>query len=138
MTNPMRISLKAGERLYVNGAVLRANQKTTIELLNEANFLLEAHVLQPEDANTPLRQLYFALQTLFFEPASTTARDAYERMFEAASLNFSTTDVVVGLRLVGKLTEAGRLFEALKTIRGLFPVEDSILGSAQNVEAQVA
>ncbi len=130
MSNPMRISLRAGERLYINGAVLRASQRTTIELLNDATFLLEAHVIQPEEATTPLRQLYFALQTLLIETASESAMDAYMRIHADTSQSFSTTDVVVGLRLVGKLVEAGRVFEALKAIRSLFPIEESILNSA--------
>ena len=70
---PMRISLRAGERVYINGAVLRASRKTTFELLNDATFLLEGHVIQPENATTPLKQLYFALQTLLIEPSSATA-----------------------------------------------------------------
>jgi flagellar protein FlbT len=124
----MRISLRAGERFYINGAVIRAGHKTTIELLNDASFLLEGHVLQPEDATTPLRQLYFALQTLFIDPTSGSARDAYLRMYAAAGRTFTTADVLVGLRNAAKLTEEGRTFEALRTIRNLFPLEESILG----------
>jgi flagellar biosynthesis repressor protein FlbT len=123
----MRISLRAGERIYINGAVLRADRKLTFELLNNANFLLENHILQAEDATTPLRQLYFALQTLLIEPMSTTARDAYLRIAAATRETFSTTDVVVGLRLVGRLVDSGRIFEALKTLRSLFAVEATIL-----------
>ena len=65
----MKIGLKAGERLFINGAVIRADKKTNIELMNDAVFLLEAHVLQPEEATTPLRQLYFILQTMIMDPA---------------------------------------------------------------------
>jgi flagellar protein FlbT len=125
----MRISLRAGERIYINGAVLRADRKLTFELLNNANFLLENHILQAEDATTPLRQLYFALQTLLIEPTSNTARDAYLRIAAATRETFSTTDVIVGLRLVGRLVEAGRIFEALKTLRSLFAVEATILNA---------
>ena len=134
----MRISLRAGERIYINGAVLRADRKLTFELLNNANFLLENHILQAEDATTPLRQLYFALQTLLIEPMSNTARDAYVRIASATRETFSTTDVVVGLRLVGKLVESGRIFEALKTLRSLFAVEATILTGATRTNHQDA
>ena len=134
----MRISLRAGERIYINGAVLRADRKLTFELLNNANFLLENHILQAEDATTPLRQLYFALQTLLIEPMSNTARDAYVRIASATRETFSTTDVVVGLRLVGKLVESGRIFEALKTLRSLFAVEATILTGATHANHQDA
>jgi flagellar biosynthesis repressor protein FlbT len=130
MSGPMRISLRAGERIYINGAVLRADRKLTFELLNNAHFLLENHILQAEDATTPLRQLYFALQTLLIEPMSNTARDAYVRIAAATRETFSTTDVVVGLRLVGRLVDGGRIFEALKTLRSLFAVEATILTAA--------
>jgi flagellar protein FlbT len=129
MSASMRISLRAGERIYINGAVLRAERKLTFELLNNASFLLENHILQAEDATTPLKQLYFALQTRLIEPASSTARDAYVRIAAATGETFSTTEVVVGLRLVGRLVDSGRIFEALKTLRSLFAVEAAILAA---------
>lgn len=127
MSAPMRISLRAGERIYINGAVLRADRKITFELLNNATFLLENHIIQAEEATTPLRQLYFALQTLLIEPSSNTARDAYLRIYTATRESFSTTDVVVGLKLVARLVEGERIYEALKTLRSLFAVEATIL-----------
>ena len=57
----MLLKLRAGEKLYINGAVIKVERKATIELLNDATFLLEAHVIQPDEASTPLRQLYFVL-----------------------------------------------------------------------------
>jgi len=135
---PIRIALRAGERIYINGAVLRADRKISFEILNSASFLLETHILQAEDATTPLRQLYFALQTLLIEPASSTARNAFATMFMATLGSFSTTDVVVGLKLVGRLVEGERIFEALKTLRGLFAVEAAILNSRVLAQPQGA
>ena len=63
----MLLKLRAGEKLYINGAVIKVERKATIELLNDAAFLLEAHVIQPSEASTPLRQLYFVLQTQLME-----------------------------------------------------------------------
>ena len=60
----MHLNLRAGERVYINGAVVRADRKVSLELMNDATFLLEGHVLQPDEATTPLRQLYFAAQTM--------------------------------------------------------------------------
>ena len=52
-----RISLKPAERIYINGAVIRVDRRVSLEFLNDVQFLLENHVLQAEQANTPLRQL---------------------------------------------------------------------------------
>jgi flagellar biosynthesis repressor protein FlbT len=66
----MKVSLRPGERIFINGAVLRADRKVSIQFLNDVTFLLENHVLQPEAATTPLRQLYFIVQTMAIDPAT--------------------------------------------------------------------
>ena len=66
----MNITLRAGERIYINGAVLRVDRKATLELMNDATFLLETHVMQAEEATTPLRQIYFVVQVMLMDPAS--------------------------------------------------------------------
>ncbi len=74
----MHISLRAGEKIYINGAVLCADRKVSLELLNDASFLLEAHVMKVENATTPLRQLYFIVQIMLMNPTdSKTARDMF-------------------------------------------------------------
>ena len=65
----MHITLRAGERLFLNGAVIKADRKVCLELMNDATFLLEAHVMQPDKATSPLRQLYFIVQTMLMSPA---------------------------------------------------------------------
>ena len=57
MKNTLKISLKPNEKIYLNGAVIRVDRKVTLELLNDVQFLLESHVLQIDEASTPLRQL---------------------------------------------------------------------------------
>ena len=76
MKNTLKISLKPNEKIYLNGAVVRVDRKVTLELLNDVHFLLESHVLQIDEASTPLRQLYFILQVMLMNP--TGANDAYE------------------------------------------------------------
>jgi flagellar biosynthesis repressor protein FlbT len=44
----MNISLRRGERIFINGAVLRVDRKVCLELLNDVTFLLESHVMQAE------------------------------------------------------------------------------------------
>ena len=68
MKKPMCISLRGGEQIYVNGAVLRVDRKVTLELINDVAFLLEGQVMQVADATTPLRQLYFVVQLMLMSP----------------------------------------------------------------------
>jgi flagellar biosynthesis repressor protein FlbT len=57
----VNITLRAGERFFINGAVIRIDRKATVELLNDVTFLLENHVMQAKDATTLTRQVYFAV-----------------------------------------------------------------------------
>jgi flagellar protein FlbT len=127
----MRLKLRAGEKLYLNGAVIKVERKATIELLNDAAFLLEAHVIQPTEANTPLRQLYFVLQTQLMErDGAPLARQMFRTMLPATREAFANSAATAGLRAVEALVEADRAFEALKTLRGLFPLEAEMMEKA--------
>lgn len=130
----MRLSLRAGERIYVNGAVLRVDRRVAVELLNEATFLLEGHVLQAEAATTPLRQLYFAAQTMLIEPVRAEAARALFDEVQAGILAAAGTPALrAGLNDARTLVDAGKLFEALKLIRTLYPIETAVLTGTEPV-----
>jgi flagellar protein FlbT len=128
MSNGFQIRLRPGERIYVNGAVLRPDRKVSIEFLNDVTFLLESHVMQPEDTVTPLRQLYFIVQMMLIEPRQAeAARAMFDKSHALLLASFENRDVRDALGTVYRLVGGGRAFEALRTIRGLFPIEDAIL-----------
>jgi flagellar biosynthesis repressor protein FlbT len=130
----MHISLRSGEKIYLNGAVIRVDRKVSIELLNDVTFLLEAHVMQPQDTNTPLRQLYFIVQTMLIDPSSLErAREMFKRSIGLMIEAYDNAQIVSGLKTVEQLVEQDRRFEALKAIRTLFPAEAIIL--AENAAA---
>jgi flagellar protein FlbT len=130
----MHISLRAGEKLYINGAVLKVDRKVSLELLNDATFLLEAHVMRPEDATTPLRQLYFIIQIMLMDPSGAgDARAMFNKSIGLTIEVFEDPEIIAGLEAVGQLVAANRNFEALKRIRGLFPVEVSIMANQRLV-----
>ncbi|MFI5010894.1 MAG: flagellar biosynthesis repressor FlbT [Hyphomicrobiales bacterium] len=124
----MHISLRSGEKIYLNGAVVRVDRKVSIELLNDVTFLLEAHVMQPQDTTTPLRQLYFVVQTMLIDPASADdARDLFKTSIELMLDAYGNPQIIAGLKTVETLVAQDRRFEALKAIRNLFPVEAVVL-----------
>jgi flagellar protein FlbT len=120
----MNITLRAGENLYINGAVIRVDRKTTIELLNDVTFLLENHVMQLEQATTPLRQVYFAIQVALMDPGAVeTATALSRRLIEAALKAFRNPAIVTGLKSISAHLDRSRNFESLKALRALFPLE---------------
>lgn len=128
---PMHISLRAGERLFLNGAVLRVDRKVTLELLNDATFLLENHVLQVEDTKTPVRQLYFAVQAMLMDPQNASAsRSLFEAMAVDLTVILRSPLLRSGIDDARRHVAAERPFHALKTLRSLFGEEAALLGHA--------
>jgi flagellar protein FlbT len=139
MKKPMHISLRAGERIYVNGAVLRVDRKVTLELLNDVTFLLENQVMQPEQAVTPLRQLYFIVQLMLIEPSQAAAKfEAFKQQLVVVLTTCQSIDIIDDLKASFELVAEKRYHETLKTIRALFPVEDAVMGSAAQKPIEAA
>lgn len=128
----MNISLKRGEKIYINGAVFRVDRKVCIELLNDVTFLLENHVMQAVDATTPLKQLYFAVQLMLISPNDIDAALYLSRdILATCSKTMPDPRIVEGLSSVAKLIEGKRYFDALKILRGLFPLESQAMAQSE-------
>jgi len=130
MKNTLKITLKANEKIYINGAVIRADRKVSLELLNDVQFLLEGHVLQPEAATTPLRQLYFIIQVILMNPqGAPEAREMLRRSMPLLLATFSDEGIRAALKNIDRMVNEEHVFEALKALRALYPREASILES---------
>ena len=135
MSQGLKITLKGGERIYIKGTVLKMDRKVGIELLNDATFLLEQHILQPEAATTPLRQLYFMVQMMLIDPSlHAKARDMANETIAALKATTSNEDITKGLNDVTRLLAADRTLEALKRIRGLYPTEADCMKADANAD----
>ncbi|MEL6750805.1 MAG: flagellar biosynthesis repressor FlbT [Pseudomonadota bacterium] len=107
----MRVHVKSGERLFVNGAVLRFSNRGSVEFMNDADFLLEHHVLQPDEAQTPVAQLYLAVQALVIDPVMRATNRARVEAMLAANGEGET------YRQVERLVKRGRFLDAMKVLR---------------------
>jgi flagellar biosynthesis repressor protein FlbT len=123
--SPLKLGLRANELIYINGAVLRVDRKVRVELLNDVTFLLEAHVMQPEQATTPLRQLYFLVQSLIMDPGlKTTLGPSLESAIAGICAASKTADTVFELSRISDLILAGSAFDALKALRPLIASDE--------------
>jgi flagellar protein FlbT len=135
----MNISLRRGEKLYLNGAVLRPDRKVCIELLNDATFLLENHVMQAKDATTPMRQLYFVIQLMLMSPNDTAAAlEMCRSMLLSLGQIFADPRAIKGLATVAKHLDDKRTFDALKATRELFSFEEEIMSHGSTRQGEKA
>jgi flagellar protein FlbT len=135
----MNISLRRGERIFVNGAVLRVDRKVCLELLNDVTFLLENHVMQTEAATTPLKQLYLTIQTMLISPAdSAGALELCQKMLISILAIAPDPRIAEGLSLAMRHIDNKRLFDALKAVRALFPIESELMANADGAQRKTA
>ena len=69
----LRISLRDGEKVIVNGAVLRSIGRTDLRVENGASVMRGRDVMSPEEANTPARRLYFACMMAYIDEGDLVA-----------------------------------------------------------------
>jgi flagellar protein FlbT len=134
MSNTLKISLKPNEKIYINGAVIRVDRKVTIELMNDVQFLLEGHVIQADQASTPLRQLYFIVQVMLINPAGADdAREMFRRSLPLLIAIFEDAEICSALKQIDRMVGEDHIYEALKAIRSLYPLERRALGGNDDV-----
>ncbi len=123
----MKIHLKRNEKLFINGAVIRLDRRGSIELMNDAQFLMENHILQQEDAKTPLQQVYFIVQTMLMDPANSHLTkyllDSYSDVL--LRFNFSNEyNELIGT--IKKLVQEANYYGALKLLRQSFQLDQTV------------
>jgi flagellar protein FlbT len=65
---PLKLSLKPGEKFVLNGAVLaNGDKRTSLVIQNKACVLREKDIMQPEDATTPARRIYFPIMMMYLD-----------------------------------------------------------------------
>lgn len=126
----MQIHLKKDEKIYVNGAVMRIDRKCSLEFLNDVTFLLENHVIQAEAATTPLRQLYFVVQTMLVDPENAAVTvELYWHLSARMQQTLTDPALLAGLRSADERVRAKRNFDALKILRNLFERESALIAA---------
>jgi flagellar protein FlbT len=67
---PLKLSLKPGEKFVLNGAVLtNGDKRASLVIQNKACLLRERDIMQPEEATTPVRRIYFPIMMMYLEPS---------------------------------------------------------------------
>jgi len=124
---PLKISLKANEKIIVNGAVMQ-NGDNPAQLLfhNEVSLLREKDILTEEQGSTPARRVYYALQCLYLFPAKAEIflPAFYTFLSEFVEAAPSAGELVAEIR---SEAEQGRLYQALRKSRRLIEREEEIL-----------
>ena len=124
------LELRQGDTMVVNGAPIRFRTKSRIELTAHARFLFGKQIMRPEDAGTPARRIYFALQSAYIGTEEERTQGLAAARELVAQFSAATTSTLAREILQRALDLAGsdQCYQALKLARRIIRHEDAVLG----------
>lgn len=126
---PLRISLRAGERLIVGGAVVRnAGGRTSLLIENDVPILRGREVMSLQDATSPCRRIYFTIQLMYVDEENLAD---HQRLFTDLVREVVTASPSMAPRLaeIGARIAEGQHYQALKLARQLVAYEEELIGN---------
>lgn len=116
--------------MIINGALVRFRTRSRIELVAKARFMFGKQIMSPEQADSPARRIYFALQSAYVGDevervdALNTAHELIA-VFKAATTSDLAREI---LDRAEAAAAADDCYLALKLARRIMNHEDSVLG----------
>lgn len=138
---PLKIELKPGERAVLNGVVIEgaSDGRTEFVILNRATIMRERHIIKEEDANTPVKRLYFALQMLYIEPMQ---KETYLPLFSRYAADLENTLTLPTLKFaLEQIVACAKdevFYEALKICRAMMETEERLFDYGQQLKDEKA
>src|ERR1700693_5990124 len=127
------LELRQGEVMIVNGAPIRFRTKSRIELTAKARFLFGKQIMSPEQADSPARRIYFALQSAYIGTDDERIRGLETARELIAAFKEATTSQLAReiLDRAFASAEADDCYQGLKLLRRIIRHEDAVLGREQ-------
>ncbi len=126
------LELKPGEMMVINGASIRFRSRSRIELASRARFLFGKQIMAPQEARSPARRIYYALQNAYVgtdaeRGVALSELDAMIAMFREATTSATAASI---LDAIMHHVRADEYYLALKLGRRIIRHEDAVLQAA--------
>jgi flagellar protein FlbT len=122
----LKLTLSPNEKLVINGAVVQnADRRTTLVIQNKAAILREKDIMLPDQANTPMRRVYFAIMMMYLDEKSQKQfyDDFFERITEFMNA-IQNPDALGFCAKIIQLVHAKEYYKALLSCRKLYEFEE--------------
>lgn len=124
----LKLTLKPNEKLIINGCVIRnADKRQTLTIENRADVIRGVDLLDDSDAATPVKEVYFLVQSAMLRPE---IRDALTPVIQK---RLGKLVPVFNVEIGGHLIEAANhvsarnYYNALKAIKPVIEYEAELL-----------
>ena len=138
---PLKLSLKPGEKLVLNGAVLsNGDKRASLIIQNKACLLREKDIMQPDEAVTPARRIYLPIMMMYLDAGSSEQyyNDFALRMTEFMGAIRDNQALAVCIE-ISRDVMCGSYYKALMLCKKLFEFERERLSyDSQSLSANSA
>lgn len=129
---PLKLTLKPREKFVLNGGVItNGDRRSDLVIENQVALLRERDVMQPQDANTPVRRVYFTIMMMYLDGGlnSKHYREFCDRITDFMCAVSSRVVLDKCHRMLDDV-HGKRFYTALMTCKSLIPFEQERLNYA--------
>ena len=121
----LKITLKPAEKFVINGAVVvNGDRRTSLLIQNKVSILREKDVMLPQEANTPVKRIYFDVMMMYLDDAD---HEEFMQNFTQRVTEFmgaiSNREALAACVAIVEGVNAGRYYSALMLCKKLLPFE---------------
>jgi flagellar protein FlbT len=122
----LRIELKPFERIVIGESVItNSDARISFVIEGKAPILREKDILMPENAKTPVEQIYVCVQMMYLEKSRAKYQDLYFQLIK--DLLSAVPRFRDKIALISKLILADSYYKALRELRMLRAQEEELL-----------
>lgn len=128
---PLKLDLRPHEKLFLGGAVLvNGDSRCQLAVLNDVPVLREKDILKEEDADSPCKRIYLAVQLMYMDTPNLARYHQYywEQVRAVVEVAPSTAEL---LAKVSNAVLDSHYYQALKAARELIRYEQELVSNAR-------
>lgn len=128
---PLKLDLRPHEKLFLGGAVLvNGDSRCQLAVLNDVPVLREKDILKEEDADTPCKKIYLAVQLMYMDMPNLARYHQYYWEQVRAVIEVAPSTAELLSKVSNDVLEA-HYYQALKAARELVRYEQELVSNAR-------
>lgn len=132
---PLKLTLKPREKFVLNGGVvINGDRRSDLIIENQVSLLRERDVLQPDEADTPMKRIYFTIMMMYLDGG--LEGDYYDQFTDLMTdfmCAVTTKEVVEKCHRILDDVHEQRFYTAMMMSKSLLPFEKERLENVQEL-----
>jgi flagellar protein FlbT len=128
---PLKLDLRPHEKLFLGGAVIvNGDSRCHLTVINDVPVLREKDILKEQDADSPCKRIYLAVQMMYMDTQHLPKYHQYywEQVRSVVDVAPSTAE---RLAAISSSVLDGHYYQALKAARDLIRYEQELVSNAR-------